>query len=105
MNLPLQPVLAFILFLPAFAVLGARYVLFPRRPRGSLRMIADVLVLLATAACSLWAMRRGFAGALEAGGAMWAQIFATLVAYGVFLGALGAAALVRALVLRARRIG
>jgi TRAP-type C4-dicarboxylate transport system permease small subunit len=80
MNLPLQPVLAFILFLPAFAVLGALYVLFPRRPRGSLRMIADVLVLLATAACSLWAMRRGFAGALETGGAMWAQIFASLVA-------------------------
>jgi hypothetical protein len=50
-------------------------------------------------------MRRGFAGALEAGGAMWAQIFATLVAYGVVLGALGAAALLRALVLRARGNG
>ncbi len=105
MNLTLQPVFAFILFLPAFAVLGGLYLLFPRRPRGSARMIADVLVLLATAACSLWAMRRGFAGALEAGGAMWGQIFATLVAYGVFLAGLGAATLVRALVSRARGNG
>ena len=80
MNLTLQPVLAFILFLPAFAVLGGLYLLFPRRPRGRVRVTSDVLVLLATAACSLCAMRRGFAGALEAGGAMWAQIFAALVA-------------------------
>ena len=45
MPVSIQTDLAFILFLPAFCIVGALYCFYPRRPRGALRWIADLAVL------------------------------------------------------------
>ncbi|HEY0181109.1 MAG TPA: hypothetical protein VGC30_15955 [Dokdonella sp.] len=95
-----QSSLAFVLFLPVFAIIGALYCAFPRRPRGALRLLADVAVLLAAAALSVAAMRAGFRAAAGVGGALWKQIVATLAAYGVFLAVVAAALPLRAIWLR-----
>lgn len=96
-----ETALAFILFLPSFAILGALYCLFPRRPRHARRLLADLAVLLAAGALSIAAMRWGFA-AVAGEGRIWQQIVATLLAYGVFLVLLTLAVLVRARLLRRR---
>ena len=97
--------LAFILFLPTFAILGVLYWVYPRQPRNRVRTIADVLVLIGAAAISIWAMRWGFAAVAGSAGHMWQQIMATLVAYGVFLASMLIATLVRARLLHKRRAG
>ena len=104
MNPAVETALAFILFLPWFAILGALYCLFPRQPRHARRRLADLAVLILAGALSIAAMRWGFAAAADSvgGGRIWQQIVATLVAYGVFLAILTAAALLRARVLRVR---
>lgn len=104
MNPGIETALAFILFLPSFAILGALYCLFPRRPRHARRLLADLVVLVGAGALSIAAMRWGHA--LVAGeGRIWQQIVATLLAYGVFLALLALAVPVRARLLRARRDG
>jgi len=94
--------LAFILFFPAFCVVGLLYCLFPRTPRGAVRLGADVGTLLLAAVLSIVAMRWGFYATLGVGGAVWKQVAATLVAYAVFLGVLAIAWILRALVFRRR---
>jgi hypothetical protein len=94
--------LAFFLFLPVFALLGALYCAFPRRPRGAARLAADLAALLAAAAISLFAMRWGFALALGVAGPIWKQILATLFAYAAFLASIGVALVVRAAWFRRR---
>ena len=103
MQADIGPGLAFILFLPWFAILGALYCVFPRRPRNLLRFFADITALLVAGALSIAAMRWGFAAALGKGGHLWPQILATLLAYGVFLAVLCVALLVRTQVLRRAR--
>jgi hypothetical protein len=95
MPVSIQTDLAFILFLPAFCIVGALYWFYPRTPRHALRRIADLAVLALAAAASITAMRWGFRVASGVGGALWKQVFATLLAFGCFFGALGIAALVR----------
>jgi hypothetical protein len=92
--------LAFILFLPAFCIVGALYCLYPRRPRGAWRWLADLGVLALAAAASVIAMRWGFRAATGIGGSLWKQVLATLLAFGFFFAVVGAAALVRARLLR-----
>ena len=92
--------LAFILFLPTFAILGVLYWVYPRQPRPRGRALADALVLIGAAAISIWAMRWGFVAVAGSGGHMWQQIMATLMAYGVFLASMLVATLVRAWLLR-----
>jgi len=92
--------LSFLLFLPTFAIIGALYCAFPRRPRSALRWIADIAVVLVAAVLSVAAMRWGFRASIGTGGALWKQIVATLLAYGVFLGVLVVAVVVRAFALR-----
>ena len=94
-----ETTLAFILFLPSFAILGALYCLFPRRPRSAWRTLADIVVVLAAGALSVVAMRWGHA-LVEGEGRIWQQIVATLVAYAVFLALLGLAVPLRARWLR-----
>lgn len=94
--------LSFLLFLPTFAVIGALYCAFPRKPRGALRWFADIAVVLAAAALSIVAMRWGFRASVGTGGALWKQIVATLLAYGMFLGVLAIALPLRAAWLRKR---
>lgn len=92
--------LSFLLFLPTFAIIGALYCAFPRRPRSALRWLADIAVVLMAAALSIVAMRWGFRASIGSGGALWKQIVATLLAYGVFLGVLAIALPLRAAWLR-----
>lgn len=94
-----ETALAFILFLPSFAILGALYCLFPRRPRHARRTLADLAVVSAAGVLSIGAMRWGHA-LVEDQGRIWQQIVATLLAYGVFLGLLALAVPVRARILR-----
>ncbi len=89
--------LAFILFLPVFSILAALYCLFPRAPRGVVRLLADLAVMVAAAVLSIYAMRWGFHAATGVAGQLWKQIVATLLAYGVFLAVLCCAVPLRAM--------
>ena len=95
-----MPYLALILFLPWFAILSALFWLFPRTPRTSVRHTFDAAILLLAAAGSFAGMRWGYLNASIEVGAMWKQILATLIAYGVFLGVLTIALIVRPRLLR-----
>ena len=88
--------LAFFLFLPVFAILGALYCAFPRKPRGAARLLTDLAALIVAAAISLFAMHWGFALALGVAGPIWKQILATLFAYAAFLASIGVAIALRA---------
>jgi hypothetical protein len=101
MSPTVESALAFILFLPSFAILGALYCMFPRQPRSAWRTLADLAVVLLSGALSIAAMRWGF-GMVAGEGRIWQQIVATLLAYGVFLALLTLAIFVRARLLRAR---
>ena len=92
--------LAFILFLPAFCLVGTLYWLYPRAPRGNMRRIADLAVLALAVIASIGAMRWGFRSANGVGGNVWKQVLATLLAYGCFLTVLGTGALLRSFWLR-----
>lgn len=95
MNPSVQTSLALILCLPTFAILGALYCVYPKSPRGSRRLAVDLIVIAVATALSIIAMRWGFRSATGIGGALWKQVLATLLAYGAFLGALGASWLMR----------
>lgn len=101
MSPTVESALAFILFLPSFAILGALYCMFPRQPRHAWRTLADLAVVLLSGALSIAAMRWGF-GIVAGEGRIWQQIVSTLLAYGVFLVLLTLAILVRARLLRPR---
>lgn len=100
MNPLIESGLAFLLFLPLFAILGAIYWLLPRQPRTRARRLGDMAALLIAAILSYLAVRWGFANATRAGGQIWAQVLAALLAYAVFVVCLLAAAFVRAWLLR-----
>lgn len=88
MNVAAWPILALILFTPWFLILSVLYWWYPRQPRTSARRRFDsVALLLAYAGCVAalyWSM--GFAD--RSHGALWPQILATSVGYGVFLSVL-----------------
>ncbi|GAB3729852.1 hypothetical protein GCM10028862_08630 [Luteimonas pelagia] len=87
--------LAFILFLPWYAILAVLYWVFPRQPRTLGRWIFDVAALLvagvATIASTQWSVR----SADTSIDAIWPQVLATAVSYGVFLGAMALAWVIR----------
>ena len=85
-----MPYLAVILFLPWFLLLGSLYWLFPRQPRTARRKGFDLAVLAVAFVLSFVGMQWGYAlGAADVGtGAIWKQVLATLVAYGIFLAVL-----------------
>jgi len=99
----IQTDLAFILFLPAFCIVGALYCFYPRRPRHALRWIADLAVLALATGVSVAATRWGFRTATGIGGALWKQVLATLLAFGFFFVTVGVATLVRGRVFASRR--
>lgn len=103
MNAFFETGLSFILFLPSFAIVGALYCAYPRKPRGALRWLADLAVLTLAAILSILAMRWGFHASAGSGGMLWKQVVATLLAYGAFLGVLCVALPLRALWLRRLR--
>ena len=102
MNPLIESGLAFLLFLPLFAILGALYWMLPRQPRTRARRLGDTAVLVSSTLLTYVAVRWGFANATRAGGQIWAQVLAALLAYGMFVLCLVVAAFVRAWLLRRR---
>ena len=95
-----MPYLALIMFLPWFLILGVLFWIYPRTPRTSMRRVFDSATLLIAGAGSFIGMRWGYLNANVEVGTMWKQILATLIAYGVFLGVMTVAVIVRPRLLR-----
>ena len=95
-----MPNLAILLLLPWFAILGALYWFYPRQPRDRRRSLFDAMALVLALLAAFIGMRWAYANADLAVGAMWRQILASLVAYGLFLLVLGVAFPLRARLLR-----
>lgn len=96
MNAQVELNLALILFLPWFAILAALYWIYPRQPRGASRRLFDTAALVLATALSAWGMHWGFLNADPDAGAIWKQVLATSVAYGLFLMVMTLAIAVRA---------
>ncbi|MCK9537981.1 hypothetical protein [Dokdonella sp.] len=96
MHGPIESALAFLLFLPLFAVLAALYWLFPRRPRNRARRLADISALAIALLAGYAAVHWGFAHASRSAGAIWPQVLAALLGYAGFVASLGLAAWLRA---------
>ena len=92
--------LSVILFFPWFVVMGGCFMLFPRRPSGLARRLFELATLVLASLASIWAMLWGIAHADPNAGAIWKQVLATLLAYGMFLGVLLLAWPLRRLLLR-----
>ena len=97
--------LALILFLPWFVVLGVLYWLFPRQPRHRARTVFDAVALLVSVAAFMASMYWSHANADPVYGAMWRQVLATALGYGVFLGVLALAFFIRRRWLRGHGAG
>lgn len=80
--------LALILFAPWFLILGTLFWIYPQAPRTSARRAFDSGSLLLALLASVLAMRWGFRNADPLWGAMWKQVLATALCYGVFLSVL-----------------
>ncbi|BAV96378.1 hypothetical protein [Lysobacter enzymogenes] len=87
--------LALILFLPWFAILGALFWLYPRRPRNPARKLFDAVALAVSACAFVLAVHWAHLHAGRNYGAMWPQILATSLGYGVFLAVLALAVVLR----------
>ena len=95
--------LTLILFLPWFAILGVLFWMVPRMPRGTARRLYDLAALLLAVAAFVASVYWANAHADPAFGRIWRQVLATAVGYGVFLGVLLVAFLLRPRLLRASR--
>ncbi len=95
-----MPYLALILFLPWFLILGVLFAIYPRNPRTSARRLFDLVTIALAGIGSSIGMRWAYLTADTSVGMMWKQIFATLVAYGIFLGVMTVALIVRQRLLR-----
>jgi len=94
--------LALVLFLPWFLILSVLYWIYPRQPRGAARQGFDLAAMALSLVLAVAGMRWGYAYADPGAGAIWKQVLATLVAYGVFLLVLLLAMLLRRALFRAR---
>ena len=97
--------LAFILFVPWFAILGGLYMLFPQQPRGWKRRLYELSTLTASVIATLASIQWAYASASLSHGAMWRQLLASSVGYGVFLLCLLMALWLRQIVLRRGAFG
>ncbi|MBI2396686.1 MAG: hypothetical protein HYV17_02750 [Xanthomonadales bacterium] len=88
--------LALILFLPWFAILGSVFWWLPReRPRGTWRNRFDVIALVLALAASVLGMHAGLVTDAGDHHPIWRQVLACLYAYGAFVGVLVLAAVTR----------
>lgn len=94
--------LSLVLFFPTFLILGALFMLYPRRPGGRARRLFELAVLAVALGLSVWAMLWGVGHADPNAGAIWKQVLATLLAYGVFLAVVLLAWPIRSRLLRGR---
>ena len=95
MNPWLELNLAMILFLPWYAILGALFWIYPRQPRHAARHAFDVASLALATAAAVLGTWWGFRNADATWGAMWKQVLATSLSYGLFLLVLTIAIIVR----------
>lgn len=95
MNVAGIPALALILFAPWFLILAALYWLYPRQPRHAARIRFDSIALLLAFVGCLASLYWSFDFADRRYGALWPQILATSVGYGVFLAVLTVAFFLR----------
>lgn len=77
--------LALILFVPWFSILAVLFWMFPRQLRGWRRAAFDLASLALATAAAAAGIHWSFLNADPHGGAMWKQILATSVGYGLFL--------------------
>jgi hypothetical protein len=87
--------LAFLLFLPWYLVLAALFWMFPRGKRPMRVRVFELASLLVAIGAAVVGGVWGFQHADLAAGAIWKQVLASLVCYGLFLAVLTIAALVR----------
>ena len=87
--------LAVLLFLPWYAILGALFWLFPRKPRTLGRWLFDVASLAVATIATIASTHWSYLFADTSVDAMWPQILAVLAAYHVFPLVLAVAWLVR----------
>ena len=95
MHADVQLNLALILFLPWYLILGALYWIYPRKPRNRRRRVFDVFALVVATVASALSMYWSMFNADPKWGHMWQQVLATSVSYGVFLGVMTVALVVR----------
>jgi hypothetical protein len=95
MHADVQLNLALILFLPWYLILGALYWIYPRQPRNRRRRVFDGFALAVATVASALSMYWSMFNADPKWGHMWQQILATSVSYGVFLGVMTIALIVR----------
>ena len=105
MNSHVELNLALILFLPWYAILGFVFWRFPSKPRTPARRVFDIASLLLAFVLAIVSMQWGFYHATSSYGAVWKQVLATSVSYGVFLLVLSVATLVRRRFLRTSNQG
>lgn len=94
--------LTVLLFLPWFAILGTLFWMLPRTPRDAARRRFDTVALALCVAAFVLSVDWAMGHADRSHGQLWPQILAVSVGYGVFLAALGCAALLRRRWLRRR---
>lgn len=87
--------LAFLLFLPWYLVLAVLFWMYPRGPRPVKVRVFDVASLALAIGASVIGGIWGFRHADLDAGAIWKQVLASLVCYGLFLAVLGIAAIIR----------
>lgn len=92
--------LAFLLFLPWYLVLAAAFWWFPRVRKPARVRWFEIGSLLAAIGAAVVGGIWGFRHADTSVGAIWQQVLASLVCYGLFLAVLGIAALLRRPLLR-----
>ena len=102
MSLALQPNLALLLFAPWFLILAVLYWVYPRQPRDTGRRVFDAAALAIALVAFVLTLHWAHGYADRHYGAMWPQILATSVGYGVFLLVLVVAIFVRRAWLRRR---
>ena len=102
MNPEVEFNLALVLFLPWFAILGALFWFYPRTPKHPMRAGYNLAVLALALVLSWAGMRWGMLNADPDAGAIWKQVLATLLAYGVFLLVVALAWVGRGKIFRAR---
>lgn len=95
MNPEIELNLALILFIPWFSILAVLFWCFPRQPRTGARKAFDSISLLGATFAAFAGMHWGMLNADPGHGAMWKQVLATSVAYGLFLGVMTVALLLR----------
>ena len=95
MNPQVELNLALILFVPWFAILAVLFWLYPQQPRSLQRTVFDSVSLVSATVLAAWGMHWSMENADPRFGHMWQQVLATTVSYGVFLGVMTLAMVVR----------